>query len=57
MKIYNITFDDGTPLMKSATIESENIIKALEEFGEVGKVVGVVEINPFTQSQSSNNIS
>ena len=52
MKIYNITFDDGTPLMKSATIESENIIKALEEFGEVGKVVGVVGINPLPKAKA-----
>lgn len=62
-KKFNISYNNGTPMLRSAIVEAESISKALVEFADVSQVVGIVEIDsspnlkPITMLADKDNMT
>lgn len=51
MKKFNITYDNGTSLLRSIIIIARTVSEAITKFGSDDVIVGLVEVNPQPRSK------
>lgn len=51
-KLFNITYSEGTPVLRSVNLEADSMITALNKFGKVEKVIACVEVCPIEETKA-----